>query len=125
MSGDKIGDKQTYMENKPTSVEELFYKLKDYGDTRLDLLKLKGINKVSSFLSLLIVSVVLIVLLFLVLICITIGLSLIIGALLGKAFYGFFIMAVIYIIIGLVLFSGRKKLLQNPVSDKLIKELLD
>ncbi len=39
------------METKPTSVEELFYKLKDYGDTRLDLLKLKGINKLSGFLS--------------------------------------------------------------------------
>jgi len=38
------------MENKTTIVEELFYKLKDYGETRLDLFKLKSINKVSGFL---------------------------------------------------------------------------
>ena len=113
------------MENNPTSVEELFYKLKDYGDTRLDLFKLKAINKVSGFMSTLIVSVVLVVLLFLVLICFTIGLSLLIGGWIGSVFYGFFIMGIIYIIIGLVLFYGRKKFLKTPVSNKLIKELLD
>ncbi len=113
------------MENKLTSVEELYYKLKDYGDIRLDLFKLKSINKASGFLSTLIASVILIVILFLVLICITIGLSLLIGTLLGKIYYGFFVMTVIYIIIGLVLFSGRKKFLKMPISNKLIKELLD
>lgn len=113
------------MENKPTSVEELFYKLKDYGDTRLDLFKLKAINKVSSFMSSVIVSIILIVLLFLVLISVTIGFGLLIGGRLGNIFWGFFIMAAIYIIIGLVLYSGRNKLLKQPVSDKLIKELID
>ena len=113
------------MENKPTSVEELFYKLKNYGDTRLDLFKLKSINKVSGFISTLIVSVILVVVLFLVLLCITIGAALLIGALLGKAFYGFFIIAIVYIIIGLVLYSSRDKFLKTPVSNKLIKELLD
>ncbi len=113
------------MENKPTSIEELFYKLKDYGDTRLDLFRLKSINKVSGFLTSLIVSVILLVLLFLVIICITIGAALLIGALLGKTYYGFFIIGVIYSIIGLVLYSGRDKFLKTPVSNKLIKKLLD
>ena len=113
------------MENKPTSVEELFYKLKDYGDTRLDLFKLKSINKISGFLSTLISSIILIVLLFLVLICITIGLALVIGAWLGNAYWGFFIIGVVYIIVGLALYSGRNKFLKTPLSNKLIKELLD
>lgn len=113
------------MENKPTSVEELFYKLKDYGDTRLDLFKLKSINKISGFLTSLIVSVILVVLLFLIIICLTIGAALLIGTLLGKAYYGFFIIGAIYIITGLVLYSGRSKFLKTPVSNKLIKELLD
>ena len=113
------------MENKPTSIEELFYKLRDYGDTRLDLFKLKSINKVSGILSSLIVLIILIVLFSLVLLCITFGIALLLGAWLGKMYYGFFIMAVVYIIIGLVLYSGRNKLLRTPVSDKLIKELMD
>jgi len=119
------GDKMINMENKLTSLEELFYKLKDYGQTTLDLYKLKTINKVSGFLSNLIVGLLLIVLLFLVLICITIGLGLLIGSWLGNVYWGFFIMAAIYIIIGLVLYSGRKKILKEPVANNLIKELID
>ncbi len=113
------------MENGPTAVEELFYKLKDYGETSLDLLKLKAINKVSGFTSTLIVSIILIVLLFLILICISAGFALLIGVWLGNAYWGFFIMAVLYIIIGLVLFASRKKILKEPISNKFIKELID
>jgi hypothetical protein len=50
---------------------------------------------------------------------------LLIGSLLGKAFYGFFIVALIYLIIGLILFSGRQKILKAPISNKLIKQLMD
>ena len=113
------------MENKTTNGEELFYKLKDYGDTRLDLFKLKSINKVSGFLSSLITSVVLMVLLFLVVLCITIGAALLLGSLTGSAYYGFFIMAGIYIIIGLVLFYNKDKAIKTPISNKLIKDLID
>lgn len=113
------------MENDTTIVEELFYKLKDYGETTLDLYKLKAISKVSGIISGAITSVLLLVLFFLVLICISVGLSLLIGSWLGHVYWGFFIMTAIYIIIGLILFAGRKKYLKGPISDKLIKELID
>jgi hypothetical protein len=121
MSGDKINN----MENNPTSVEELFSKLKDYVETSIDLFKLKAINKVSGLLSTLIVSVILIMLLFLLIICITIGLALLIGMWLGHAFWGFFIMAAVYIIIGLVIYKSKNKILKEPISNTLIKELVD
>ncbi|MEO6812673.1 MAG: hypothetical protein ABI172_01995 [Ginsengibacter sp.] len=118
-------DKNINMENQPSNVEELFYKLKDYGDTRLDLFKLKSINKISGFITSIITSAILMVLLALVLLCITIGAALLIGALLGKTYYGFFIIAGVYIIVGLVLYSSRDKMLKTPVSNRLIKELID
>jgi len=113
------------MEKDPTAVEELFYKLKDYIETTVDLFKLKAINKVSGFTSTVIVSIILIILLFLILICISIGFALLIGLWLGQAFWGFFIMGVLYLIIGLILFASRGKLLKEPISDKFIKELID
>ncbi|MEO6134232.1 MAG: phage holin family protein [Ginsengibacter sp.] len=113
------------MENKPTSVEELFLKLKEYGDTRLDLFRLKAINKVSAFFSSLVTSILLLVIFFLVLICLTIGVALYIGTFLGAPYYGFFIMGGIYLIIGLVFFYSKAKLLKTPISNKLIKELMD
>lgn len=113
------------MENDPTTVEELFYKLKDYAETTADLYKLKTINKVSGFMSTLIVSVVLIVILFLILFCVSAGFALLIGDWLGNPVWGFFIMSALYIVIGLILFTSRKKLLKEPISNKFIKELID
>ena len=112
------------MESNATSIEGLFQKIKEYVDTRVDLIKLKSINKVSSFFSGLITSLVLLVLFALILLCFTVGLALLIGSWLGNI-WGFFIVAGIYIIIGLVLFSARTKLLKTPISNKLLKELLD
>ena len=113
------------MENKPTNLEELFEKLRDYADTRIDLFKLKSIHKISGFMSSVIASLVLVILLCTVLLCITIGLALLIGAWIGKTYAGFFIVGAFYLIIGLVLYSMRGKLIKTPISNKLIKELID
>lgn len=113
------------MENKPTNLEELFEKLRDYADTRIDLFKLKSINKVSGVMSSVIAILILVILLSIVLLCITIGIALLIGAWVGKNYYGFFIVGVIYLIIGLVLYSKRVKLFKTPLSNKLIKEMID
>src|SRR5437868_14227328 len=95
------------MENKPTNLEELFEKLKDYADVRINLFKLKSIHKVSGFMSSVIASLVLIIILTTVLLCITVGAALLIGAWLGETYLGFFIVAAIYLIIGLVLYAMR------------------
>jgi hypothetical protein len=113
------------MDNKPTNLEELFEKLRDYADTRLDLFKLKSIHKVSGFMSSVIASLVLLALLSTVLLCITIGAALLIGACIGKTYVGFFIVGAFYLLIGLVLYSMRGKLIKTPISNKLIKELMD
>ena len=113
------------MENKPTNLEELFEKLREYADTRIDLLKLKGISKVSGFMSSVIASLVLVVLLCSVLLCLTVAMALLIGAWVGHTYLGFFIVGGIYLIIGLVLYSKRGKLIKTPISNKLIKELMD
>ena len=113
------------MENKPTNLEELFERLQEYADTRIDLFKLKSIHKISGFMSSVIASLVLVVLLSAVIFCITIGLALLIGAWIGKTYIGFFIVGFIYLIAGLVLYSMRGKLIKTPISNKLIKELMD
>ncbi|MEO8413805.1 MAG: hypothetical protein ABI472_09105 [Ginsengibacter sp.] len=113
------------MENKPTNLEELFQKFKDYADVRMDLFKLKSINKISIFMSSIITMQILVILLVGVLLCITVGASLLIGEWVGKIYCGFFIVAGIYIIIGLVLYVNRGKWIKTPISNKLIKEMID
>jgi hypothetical protein len=113
------------MDSKPTNLEELFEKLKDYAEIRLDLFKLKSINKIAGFTSSVITIVILTVLLSGVILCLTIGIALLIGSWLGNAYYGFFIVGGIYLIAGLVIYSMRDKLIKSKISNKLIKELID
>jgi hypothetical protein len=113
------------MENKPTNVEELFQKIRDYADVRLQLLKLKSINKVSGFLSFIITTLILIIFICAVFICITIGAALLIGDCVGRTSYGFLIVGGIYLIIGLVFYSLRGKIIRTKIKNKLIKELID
>jgi hypothetical protein len=113
------------MENKPTNLEELFEKFREYADTRINLFKLKSIQKVSGFVSSLMAGLVLIVLLCTVLLCITIGAALLIGTLIGETYIGLFIVGAFYLIVGLVFYKMRDKLIKTPISNKLIKELVD
>ncbi|HEY5465334.1 MAG TPA: hypothetical protein VIJ95_18920 [Hanamia sp.] len=113
------------MESKTTDVEELFNKLKEYIETTADLFKLKGIKKASGFFSTFAVTVIFSALLFLIIMLASIGFALLIGTWLGKTYYGFFVMAGVFIIIGLVLYSRRNKSVKTTVSDRLIKELFD
>ena len=75
--------------------------------------------------SLSITLIILIVIFSTILLCITIGAALLIGEWVGKIYYGFFIVGGIYLIIGLVIYSMRDKLIKTKVSNKLIKELID
>jgi len=113
------------MENQSGPVELLVEKVKDYAETRIELLRLKAIDKSSSFLSLLIAMIVVILVGFISFMILSVGLALLLGDLLGKAYYGFFIVAGIYLITGLVLYSTREKLLKSPMANSMIKKLMD
>ncbi len=113
------------MESNPTNVEELFQKVRDYAEVRFDLFKLKSINKVSGFMSSVVTMIILIALFSTVMLCVTIGGALLIGRWVGSGYGGFFIVGGIYLIIGLVIYSMRDKLIKGKISNKLVKELTD
>ena len=113
------------MENQSTPVESLIDRVKSYVETRIDLLRLKAIDKSSSFLSLLISMIVVILVGFISIMMLSVGIALLLGDWLGKSYYGFFIVAVIYFITGLVLYSSREKWLKAPIANYMIKKLME
>ncbi|HEY8688421.1 MAG TPA: phage holin family protein [Chitinophagaceae bacterium] len=113
------------MENQSSPVESLIDRVKVYVETRIDLLRLKAIDKSSSFLSLLISMIVVILISFIFIMLLSIGVALLLGGLLGKTYYGFFIVAGFYLIVGLVLFIFRNKWLKKPIANSMIKNLMD
>src|SRR5687768_9734786 len=113
------------MENQPSALEALLEKVKSYVETRIDLIKLKAVDKASTIVSTVVARIVIVVLVFFFIFLLNIGIALFLGDLLGKSYYGFFIVAGFYGITGLVLYLGKDKILKRPVSDAVIKNMLD
>ena len=62
---------------------------------------------------------------FIFIVLLNIGIALLLGDLLGKAYYGFFIVAAFYAIIGIILYSSRDKWIKTPIINGLVKSLSD
>jgi len=107
-----------------TLIESLFGQTKEYVDTRIQLLKLKAIDKTSSVASAVAVGVALFVIFFIFFVIFNIGIALLIGDLIGRSWAGFLILAVVYAIVGLVVFKMRDKLFKIPVAGMLIRKFL-
>ena len=113
------------MENQSTSIESLWDRVRDYVETRAELLKLKFIDKASGLISGLISKIILIGIFFMFISLLNIGVAIWLGAILGEIYYGFFALAGFYAITGLILYLGRNKWVKGPVSSMMIKNLMD
>jgi len=113
------------MENQETTIEALWDKVRSYLDTRINLLKLKTIDKASGIISSVISVIVVVLIVFIFIVLLNIGIALFLGDLLGKAYYGFLIVAAFYGVIGLVLYAFRNKIIKTPIVNSLIKKFLD
>ena len=112
------------MENQRNQFGILFDNASDYLETRLDLFKLKSTQKASEVISSLASRLILILIVSLVVFMINIGLALLIGELMGKSYYGFFVLAVFYSLVGFVFHQYKTKWVEDPVADSIIKKMI-
>jgi hypothetical protein len=107
-----------------TPIETLFAKADDYSKTTIELLQLTAISKSAQAISLLVAKLVIAAVVVLFAIAINIGVAIWLGDLLGKVYYGFFIVAGFYALITILLIIFSKSLLIKPVSNAVITMLL-
>lgn len=112
------------MKTYETPIEMLFEKTEDYGKTTIELIKLKTINSSADIVSLLAVKIILFTVIALFLIIANIGVALWIGDLLGKSYYGFFIVAACYALITVLLRSYLQQWVKVPISNFIIAQML-
>jgi len=105
-------------------IESLFGQSKEYIDTRLELYKLKLIDKSSSIASSVVAGIALFVVFFIFFIVLNIGIALLIGDLIGRSYWGFLILAAFYGIVGFVLLSKRNKIFKTPIAKMIISKFL-
>ncbi|MGH2664207.1 hypothetical protein [Flavobacterium sp.] len=111
------------MENN-SAIEKLIERAEAYAKTSLELYKYNAIDKSADIFSTLAVRLAITVVLIMFSLMINIGLALWIGEILGKAYYGFFVIAVFYLLLALLLYIFRKQWIKNPVSNFIIVKTL-
>lgn len=111
------------MEYFSNAIKNLVKEGRDYIDTRMQLFKLNAVNKVSEIGSSIASTFIIGFIFFLFVIILSIGLGFLLGEITGKIYYGFFIVAAFYLLIGIIFYFLRHKLLKTCISNKIIKKI--
>ncbi len=113
------------MEDKTTILESLADSAENYGKSSIELMKLKAIRTISETVSSLVADLAIVVITVLFIFILSIGLSLWIGDYLGKPYMGFFVVAGVYLLVTIIFLAGRKQLVKTPVSNSIIRHILN
>jgi hypothetical protein len=105
-------------------LEALSNSLKQYLILNLEILKLEVIKKTSETGASLFSSLILGISLFLFVFALSMGIGFYLSALIGDTFSGFAIIAAFYLLISIVLLIGRKKMIEKPMRNKIIRKTL-
>lgn len=106
-------------------LEELTDQLKAYIQTNIDIFRLEASSRLSTLSSAVISSIIIGLIVNLFIIFLSVGAGFYFGTLLGDTFTGFFIVAGIYLLLFIILYFNRKKLLINPIRNAIVKTLLE
>ncbi len=106
-------------------IDVLFEKTKDYVETRADLFRLKAIKKTAEVGSSIVSQIIIGVVFSSFFIFINIAIALFLGDLTGKIYVGFFIVSAFYLIVGILIYSNRQKIISSPLADSIIKKMND
>lgn len=112
------------MEYQENLIESLIEKGEQYGKTTLELIKLKAVDKSADVASTLISWVIVIVFTVLFFLILNIGIALWIGELLGKSYYGFFVVAGFYALLALIFGIFREQFIKKPMNNSIVSQVL-
>ena len=113
------------MDEQSGSIESLIEKGEQYGKTTLELLKLKTLDKSADVVSNLVSWLIVFIFAVLFFLILNIGVALWLGELLGKSYYGFFVVSGFYALLSLIFGIFRKQIVKNPVNNSIIEQVLE
>lgn len=103
--------------------EDLFVHLKEYLDNRIAYTKLSAAEKSSKLFANLAAIFFSMLLLFFFIVFVSIAIAYALAKLTGEYYWGFLIVAGIYLLIGIFVWSAKEKLLRLPIMNALLKQL--
>ena len=114
------------METNATTNENLnlYEKAENYTKTSLELIKLKTVSAAADVLSTLTSRIAVGAVVAFFILFLNIGISLWLGKELGEYFYGFFIMALFYLVVAIIMAKTQNSLIKTPIGNMIISSIL-
>jgi hypothetical protein len=112
------------MEALKSLVEGFYERSEAYVRTTFELTKLKGVETAAKVVTTLIVKMSVVTVFLICLFMLSIGAAFWLGEVLGKLYYGFFIIAGFYLIAGIILAFSLQKWIKRPVENIIIRQSL-
>jgi len=112
------------METPSNLIESLFERAESLGKTTFELSKLKALRTTTVIVTALISRLSVIMMISMFILILNIGIALFLGEVLGKMYYGFFIVAALYLIVGIIFHLFMNKWIKKPIFDLIIKKAL-
>jgi len=111
------------MEHNSNIIESLLERATEYGKTSYELAKLKALDKTSDIASTVIPHAIAIVLIATFMLFLSLGFAFWFGEILGKIYFGFYVVAAFYGIIGILIYFFMHKWLKKLVRNYIIKQV--
>ena len=108
------------METPASLIESLWEATEDYGKTTYELSKLKVLETMTITVTTLVSKLAVILVVSLFVLVLTIGIAFLLGDVLGKVYYGFFIVAAFYLIAAVILHFFLTRWIKEPIIDLII-----
>ena len=112
------------MESATSKVELLFERTEDYTKTTFELAKLKALETTTDIVTTLVWKGSVVVMAALFVLVFNVGIALWVGDLLGKSYFGFFIVAGFYLVAALILHFFMHTWIKKPISNLIITQAL-
>jgi len=112
------------MQEENNHFEKLTDNLKEYVNTRYDIITLKLTQKVANISSQAIAVILIGMVMSMFLLFINIAIALYFSSLLNNNYAGFFIVAGFYLLITLIFIIGKKGLILTPIRNLIVKQIL-
>lgn len=112
------------MEPQASTIDLLIERVETYGKTTYELSKLVALETAAHVVTSLIWRLSVLIMISLFALVLNIGIALWLGGLLGKAYYGFFIVAIFYLVAGVVLHFFLHKWIKTPIINLIIRQAL-
>ncbi|MEP6645881.1 MAG: phage holin family protein [Saprospiraceae bacterium] len=112
------------IEERKEMIEDLFEKAETYAKTNIELFRLKAADKMAVVVASLVSTIVIFLFFTIFFLMLNIGVAIWLGEIMGHVYSGFFIVSGLYLLIALIIYFTRDKLIKNPIIDSIISQIL-